>query len=406
MAKLDMYDFKKHLSQLKEMRGRHTELITVYVPPGYDINKIINQLVQEQSTATNIKSTSTRKNVTTALEKMIQQLSLFKKVPENGMAIFSGNVSEQEGKQDFQVHTIIPPLPLSIKLYRCEKEFILEPLEEMLERGETYGLLVMDNGGATIGQLRGKAIETLKEVDSLVFGKFRAGGQSAARMERAREGLVNDFYKGIAKNMKLIFGEAEVKGIIVGGPGPSKENFLRGGYLDSRLQKKVIAVKDIGYTNEYGLHELVERSQDVLEDEEIAEEKRILKKFFRGLSKDGLVAYGEKEVRRLLEMGAVETVILSEELGRSRVEVVCGNCGWKEEKTVKMKKFREKLGGMECPECGSPNLEVSERKDLLKELAELAEEMGGEAEVVSTETDEGAQLAQLGGVAAMLRFKV
>lgn len=401
MTALGLYEFKKHLSELREMRGRHTELISVYVPPGYELSKIINQLAQEQGTATNIKSTSTRKNVTTALEKMIQHLSLFKSVPENGMAIFSGNVSEREGKADFQVHTIIPPKPLATKMYRCEKSFILEPLEDMLEHKNVYGLLVMDNGGATIGRLNGKAIEVIREVKSLVFGKFRAGGQSAARIARAREGLVNDFYKLVAKSMVEIFGDAELRGLIVGGPGPSKESFLQGSYLPNELKNKVIGVKDIGYTNDYGLHELVDRSQDLLENEDIAHEKSVLKDFFSRLGKDGLVSYGEAEVRRHLEAGSVETLILSESLDKTRAELQC-DCGEKMERSLKLSQLKE---GVECPECGN-EMDVVSRQDLIEELAELAQEYGTDVEVVSTDTDEGAQLAQIGGIGALLRFKI
>lgn len=396
-----MYEFKKHLAELKERRGRHTELITVYIPPKYEMSKIINQLSQEQGTASNIKSTSTRKNVTSALEKMIQHLTLFKKVPDNGLAAFSGNVSEREGKSDFQVTTIIPPKPLATKMYRCEQRFILEPLEEMLEHKNVYGLLVMDNGGATIGRLNGKAIEVLREIGSLVFGKFRAGGQSAARIARAREGLKNDFYKLIAKGMVEIFSEAEIKGIIVGGPGPSKESFLDGAYLPNQLKEKVIAVKDIGYTNSYGLHELVDRSQDILENEDIADEKKILQEFFSRLGKDGLVTYGEAEVRRYLEASAVETVILSESLDKIRVSYECNACKHIGEKSAKKKE----LENIKCEKCKS-DVSIIGKKDVIEELAELAETVGTNVEVVSTETDEGAQLAQLGGVGALLRFKI
>ena len=56
------FELKKFVKELEQYRGRHTELVTVYVPSGYDINKIIGHLKQEQGTATNIKSTSTRKN--------------------------------------------------------------------------------------------------------------------------------------------------------------------------------------------------------------------------------------------------------------------------------------------------------------------------------------------------------
>ncbi len=90
------FKLRKILKELAAHKARHTELVTVLIPTGYDINKIINHLAQEQSTAKNIKSSSTRNNVIDALEKMIQHLRLYKQTPTNGLAVFSGNVAERE----------------------------------------------------------------------------------------------------------------------------------------------------------------------------------------------------------------------------------------------------------------------------------------------------------------------
>ena len=175
------FKLKKFIKELSKHRGRHTELVTVYVPAGYDIVKIQQHLAQEQGTAVNIKSTSTRKNVQDALEKMIQHLKLYPKTPTNGLAAFSGNVAEREGQSDVKVWSLEPPEPVNIRIYRCDKEFVLEPLLEMCETREVYGLIVLDRRDANIALLKGKAIVPLLKTHSEVPGKFRAGGQSAAR---------------------------------------------------------------------------------------------------------------------------------------------------------------------------------------------------------------------------------
>src|SRR3989344_4593258 len=149
----DRYQLKKTLKELEQYRGRHTELVTVYVPSGYDINKINSHLAQEQGTATNIKSTSTRKNVIDALERMLQHLKLFKVTPPNGLVLFSGNVAEREGQSDVRVWSIEPPIPLKLRIYRCDKEFVLEPMRDMMEDKEIYGLVVMDRREANIAYL-------------------------------------------------------------------------------------------------------------------------------------------------------------------------------------------------------------------------------------------------------------
>src|SRR3989338_355429 len=141
---------KKFIKELEPHRGRHTELVTVYVPTGYDLNKVTTQLAQEQGTATNIKSTGTRKNVIDALEKMLQHLKLYPRTPPNGLAAFAGNIAEREGQSDVRAWSIEPPVPLNLRVYRCDKEFVLEPLKEMLEAKEVYGLLVLDRRDAML----------------------------------------------------------------------------------------------------------------------------------------------------------------------------------------------------------------------------------------------------------------
>ncbi|MBI1971767.1 MAG: hypothetical protein HYS53_00555, partial [Candidatus Aenigmarchaeota archaeon] len=169
-------ELKKLIRSLKKIRGRHTELVTVYVPAGYSLIEIINQLKSEGSTTQNIKSKATRKNVLAALDKIIQHLRIYRGTPENGLAIFSGNVSETEGAQKLELWAIEPPEKMQNKLYWCDQSFVLEPLEEMVKDKEVYGLLAVDKSEATIGYLEGKKIVVFKHIDSLVPGKTAAGG--------------------------------------------------------------------------------------------------------------------------------------------------------------------------------------------------------------------------------------
>lgn len=170
-------ELKETLENLESHKGKHTEFITVYIPAGYDVNAVQRQLEAEKSTAKNIKSTSTRKNVTDALEKIVRHLKGLKRTPENGLAVFCGNVSQVDSQDDLQLWNIEPPSPLKVRMYRCDKDFVLEPLKQMLEVTEVFGLLVMDRKEATIGLLEGKRIETLQKMTSGVPSKVRAGGQ-------------------------------------------------------------------------------------------------------------------------------------------------------------------------------------------------------------------------------------
>ena len=356
------HKLKKFIKELEACKAAHTEFVTVYIPQGYDINKIINHLGQEQGTAANIKSASTRKNVIDALERMIQHLRLFKETPENGLAVFAGNVLAREGKTDVKVWSIEPPVPLKTRIYKCDKNFEVELLRDMLDVKEMYGLVVLDRRDASIALLKGKSIIPLLKTHSHVPGKMKAGGQSAHRFEQNRALALKDHLKKVADYMKNEFLMREgIKGIIVGGPGPTKHELVEGNFITGDVKKKIIGIKDLSYTEEFGLQELVDKSEDLLAKEEIVDEKKVMGQFFEKLAKDPeTVTYGEKETKKALNMGAVDVLLLSESLSDA----------------------------------------------LIDEFEELAKQFSTQVKIISTETREGVQLRDLGGVAAVLRYKL
>jgi peptide chain release factor subunit 1 len=362
MTKLTKDELEEVIGELAKHKGKHTELISVYISEGYDVNSVQKQLEAEKSTAKNIKSSATRKNVVDALDKIVRQLKTLKRTPENGLVLFCGNVSDTEGQQDLQLWDIEPPMPLKIRLYRCDKEFVLEPLQLMIEISEVFGLLVMDRKEAAIGLLEGKRIEVLQKMTSGVPSKIRAGGQSSQRFHRITEGLTKEFYKRIADGMKKIFFDMpRLKGILIGGPVPTKDEFIEGGYLVTKLREKLIGRVDIGGSDESGLKELVEKSQDILADQEIIHEKKILEKFFETLGeRPNLATRGEELTRNALKFGAVETLLLSKKI----------------------------------------NTKIS------KELINMAKNTGSNVEIISVDTSEGEQFNNLSGIGAILRFRV
>lgn len=401
MVEEAQFKLKKLLVELEAIRGRHTELVTVYVPAGYSMSDIINQLKNEQGTAENIKSKSTRKNVVDALEKAIQYLKLYKKTPDHGLAVFSGNVSEHEGVSDMKVWAVEPPDPLKVKLYWCDQVFRLEPLKEMVKEKEVYGLVVIDTNDATIGLLKGKSIKVLRKLDSIVPGKTGKGGQSAQRFERVRAGLLGDWMKEVAEQLKELMPK-DILGIVVGGPGPIKGKWLDEGYLPTDIKKKVLAVQDTGYADEHGLEELVERAKEVFAQAAVAKERALVQKFLEHLMKNtGLVAYGINSVVDVIEKGAVDTILISEEAPYVRLEL-------EDQRDHGEKRFvrtEEADKPQTCKICGE-RMGVMGRMDVIDALKELAEQTGATIEVISKDTREGEQLLALGGVAALLRYKL
>ena len=174
------YELKKQLEVLRSMKGTGTELISVYMPPGYAVHEVANKLREEAGQASNIKSKSTRKNVTDALERILQHLKLYRQAPENGMAIFCGNVSENPARTDIELYTVFPHEKINVQLYRCDSRFFLEPLERLLDVKDSYGLLVMDGREATLAVLRGTNVQIVRKLNSTAHAKIRKGGQCLA----------------------------------------------------------------------------------------------------------------------------------------------------------------------------------------------------------------------------------
>lgn len=344
------YALKKLIRELSSIRGRHTELVSVYIPSGYHLNEIINQLRSEQGTAENIKSKQVRKNVVAALDKIVRHLQFYSKTPENGLAIFCGNVSKEEGVSDIKLWAIEPPMPLNVKLYWCDQVFRLEPLEEMVKENEIYGLICLDKSEADIAFLRGKRLEIVTHLESIVPGKTRAGGQSSARFARVREGLKNDWLKNVGEIASNVFSnEKNLIGIIISGPGPIKEEFAKGDYIKSDIRKKILGIVDTGYTGEYGLEETLERAKDILAEASVMKEKKILNDFFKQLERGELVTYGKEETLKALRIGALKTLIISESLESEEIENECKNYNTDiiivSEDTREGKQFKE-LGGI------------------------------------------------------------
>lgn len=408
------YQFKRMLEDLASKGGRGTELISVYIAPDFDIAKVIQQLKEEQGTAANIKSKTTRKNVISALERIIQFLRTYsetnRRPPAHGMAIFCGNVAWREDVADIQLYWIEPPEPITVRMYRCDQEFMLDPLREMLQVKETIGLLALDRREATLATLRGKHVEIVRRLTSGVPGKHGKGGQSARRFERLREIAVHEYMKRVAESSNEVFSQVpDLRTIIVGGPGATKEEFLKSELLRDEIKRKVAGTIDTGYTDEQGIKEIINKSGEVLADLDILREKSLVQRFMEKLvSGDGLVAYGEPEVRRSLELGAVELLLISEEIRKSRVLVRCQFCGHELRETAgDVEVYRRQLTGRTCPRCGGTGgLALVHSEDIVQELLDLTDRFGTGVEFISSETEEGRQLlAGFKGLVAILRFK-
>ena len=132
----------------------------------------------------------------------------------------------------------------------------------------SYGLFVIDRSGVTIATLIGDELKNIesfsaqnprfKRCSAMINGGYRSYirliDQAAVGFFKKAGNLINKHFLGKA-----------LKGLIIGGAGPTKEFFAKSEYLDERLRKKIIAIIDIGYSDEQGIKELVKKSRDLVD---------------------------------------------------------------------------------------------------------------------------------------------
>ena len=128
-------------------------------------------------------------------------------------------------------------------------------------------------------------------------------------------------------------------------------------------------------------------------------ERELLKKFFTEIQKNGNVVYGYEKVKKALDMGAVDIMLISENFSMYRVKFKC-HCGFSTEKDV-AEDDKKHL----CDNCNSL-LKVEEENDLSEILIKDAEKYGTKIEWISVDTEEGRQFSKIGGLGGLLRYKI
>jgi len=407
-----LYKIRKTLEELSQKSGRGTELITVYIPKGKQLHEIISSLQQEQGTADNIKSDLTRSHVVDSLGKVVQRLKLYKKTPERGLVMFCGALPPEEGgplgSEVVTIWEVDPPKDLNQYLYRCDDHFHVDILKDMLKDDNLIGFLAIDAKDAGWGLLHGDKIEVLGQTGSGVAGKHRQGGQSAKRFQKLREMELSYFYNRVAQTTREYFIDIyPIKGLIISGPGPTKEDFINGNYLEYRLQNNIISTIDASYSGAEGIREAFTKSSDILGSFRLVEEKKLVEDLFREINgNSGKGSYGLQEVIEFLKNNVVKILIITDDTNLNRVEGKCKRCQHVQEEIVERPLVipkKTEYTSKPCPECNAMEVQVNEQ-DIVDYLEILAAKTGTQLEVISGSAEHGNMLASLGKVGAILRY--
>jgi len=403
---------KRLIEELKRKEGRGTELISLYIPPRKRISEVTNYLRQEYATAENIKSDQTRKHVKDALTKVMERLKYYQSSPENGLVVFCGAIPQNgPGTEKMEIYIIEPPEPININLYRCDDHFHTEYLEEALKEKDVYGLISIDINEAAIGLLEGSRLKILSTYTSGIPGKHRAGGQSARRFERLREMAIHQYFDRIARHANEEFLSDEVfkrlRGIIVGGPGFTKHEFVEESDLDYRIREKIIGFIDTNYSGEEGLREIITKGGELLKHAKYQQERKLVDEFLNNLAKKhDMVLYGFNDIKRYLYDGIIDKILINDNINYYYIKIKCKICEHEEEIIVKeSEKIKLEYRLPLCKKCGGET-EIIEEKHIIDYLDEVSKFSGFKLYIITADTEHGRMLSQFGGIVAILRYSL
>lgn len=317
---IEIWKIKKLIKALESARGNGTSMISLIMPPKDQISRVAKMLGDEYGTASNIKSRVNRQSVLGAITSAQQRLKLYSKVPPNGLVLYTGTIVTDDGKEKKVTIDFEPFRPINASLYLCDNKFHTEALNELLESDDKFGFIVMDGNGTLFGTLSGNTREVLHKFTVDLPKKHGRGGQSALRFARLRMEKRHNYVRKTAELATQFFinqatSQPNVSGLILAGSADFKTELSQSDMFDQRLQAKILNVVDVSYGGENGFNQAIELSAEVLANVKFIQEKKLIGKYFEEISQDtGKYVFGVDDTLKALEMGAVEILIVWENL--------------------------------------------------------------------------------------------
>jgi len=403
------HKLRKFIAWLSDKEGRGMEFISLYIPREKSIDEIV-AILKEESDSAAMKSENVRHRFQEALKNVIQRLRLQKEIPENGLAIFAGTfVANDQESEILNVEELVPPEPITAYIYEVDDHFRLEPLREMLRAQRVAGLIAMDAKEASFGILNGERLELIENITSGIPGKSGKGGWSQRRYERERDMELAYYFHRVSEHATKAFLENhKVTVLMVGGPGQTKEDFLRGNYLHYELKNMLLCTVDTQSADRESVKEVLDKSSEALKNMCAPEQKRTVQRLLSDMGKqNGLAISGLDSVLKALKNGEVEVALATDNTDMIEIVVMCKKCELSRTKIIEKEKKVQTVQEMisnPCERCNGVEYEVEE-KDIIDVLEDVASQTDAGVEVLSPESEEKAKLTALGGFAALLRYR-
>jgi len=271
-----------------------------------------------------------------------------------------------EHPKEYEVHghhTVNVDIGDELKIIKEEwAEHQLERIKNAVEKSRLGAILVaLDDEDLAIGLLHDYGVEPIAESKLSLPGKMDPQARSQA-LERELSNVMG--------MLKEICSRHDIKVLIAAGPGFWKDllaDKLREGLKESKVK---VYVEDASTGGMRGIHEALKRgvALKVLRDFSIVEEESLLSELLEKIATDpDKAVYGLDHVKKACEANAIEKLLVLDELLRSHEE--------------------------------------SLRREV-EDLVRHAEQRKAKIKIFSSSYEAGLQLKNLGGIAALLRFKL
>lgn len=406
---IEVYKIKKMIENLEAARGNGTSMISLVIPPRQQVSQIAKMLADEYGTASNIKSRVNRLSVLGAITSVQSKLKLYPRVPPNGLVIYCGTIITAEGREKKVNIDFEPFKPINTSLYLCDNKFHTEALSALLEDDSKFAFIIIDGNGALFGTLSGNTRKILHKLPVDLPKKHGRGGQSALRFARLRLERRHNYLRKVAEcatQLYIVDDKADVTGVILAGSADFKSELSQSDFFDIRLQQKLIKIVDISYGGEPGFNQAIDLCQEVLLNVKFVQEKKIINRYFEEIAQDSeKCCYGIDETMSCLEIGAVDTLILWENLDCNRF--VLRNQSTGAETVLLLTSTQEKSRGDFTDKETGTELELVDKMSLTDFLATNYKGYGADLCIITDKSQEGAQFCNgFCGIGGILRYKL
>ena len=232
------------------------------------------------------------------------------------------------------------------------KDYQLKRIDEAVKlRNQPILVFVsLDEDTATVAILRQSGVQWIADISSKRSGKMYESKDTR-----------NDYFSEILSVLKA--NKTQDSPVIIVGPGFTREHFLKyGKEKEPEIFEKTF-IHATGHAGMNGIQEAIKTGivKQITKENRVVLETEIIEKLFEEIKKNGPVTYGFEEVKNAIQNGAVEKLIITDKIIRTR-----------------------------------------EGEELLR----TAKENNSDFIIINTMHEAGKKIEGIGGVAALLRFRI